>query len=95
MAKFFIRPLNLSLLPLDSSTKGAKQAVNTNNQDETPKRPSSITKEDRIMEWGIIITGFYLVGMVGLMIGSINRDSGTQDQQSHSTEHDASMKKAA
>lgn len=46
------------------------------------------------MEWGIIITGFYLMGMVGLMIGSLNADSGPP-QPSQSAEQQESLQKAA
>lgn len=47
------------------------------------------------MEWGIIITGFYLVGMVGLMIGSLNADFGTPAPYTQATEQPESFQKAA
>ena len=47
------------------------------------------------MEWRIIITGFYMMGLVVMTVRSLNSESTPQVQQAHSTAQHDSMKKAA
>ena len=50
------------------------------------------------MEWGIIVTGFYLIGFVVLVGSAINAEtapSGQESQPGHTNESDALQKQAA